>query len=152
MFSRAQTIVYWPGMSSDIEDTRNRCRTCHRNAPSHAKLPPTAPNLPTTPFQMIFADYFELIGKSFLVVGDRLSGWPEVIQVGSGTEYSGAKGLCRALRQLFATFGVPEELSSDGGPEFVAGESVDFYNRWGITHRHRHRCRSLRVVTTEEYS
>jgi hypothetical protein len=84
---------------------------------------------------MIFADYFELVGKNFLVVGDRLSGWPEVIQVGTGTKYSGAKGLCRALRQLFATFGVPEEISSDGGPEFVAGESIDFYNRWGISHR-----------------
>ena len=36
---------------------------------------------------------------------------------------------------MFATFGVPEEISSDGGPEFVARESVDFFNRWGVKHR-----------------
>ena len=38
MFSRAQASVFWPGMTSDIENARNSCRTCHRNAPSHAKL------------------------------------------------------------------------------------------------------------------
>ena len=48
---------------------------------------------------------------------------------------SGAKGLCEALRRIFATFGVPEEISSDGGPEFVAMETMDFLTRWGIRHR-----------------
>jgi len=135
MFSRAQTIVYWPGMSSDIEEARSRCRTCHRNAPSQAKLPPTAPNLPSTPFQMIFADYLQLKRKLFLITGDRLSGWTEVVKVETGKESSGAKGLCQALRELFVRFGVPEELSSDGGPEFIASETEDFLKRWGVSHR-----------------
>ena len=39
------------------------------------------------------------------------------------------------MRQLFATFGVPDEISSDGGPEFTALESKDFYHRWGTHHR-----------------
>ena len=80
MHSRAQTIVYWPGLAADLEGARDACRSCHRNAPSHAKLPPTAPEIPTTPFQMIFADYFQLKAKHYLVAGDRLSGWTEVIQ------------------------------------------------------------------------
>ena len=33
------------------------------------------------------------------------------------------------------TFGVPEEISSDGGPEFISSEAEDFYHRWGIKHR-----------------
>ena len=74
MHSRAQTIVYWPGLAADLEEARDACRSCHRNAPSHAKLPPTAPEIPTTPFQMIFADYFQLKAKHYLVAGDRLSG------------------------------------------------------------------------------
>ena len=64
-----------------------------------------------------------------------MSGWTEVVKIEAGKEYSGAKGLCRALRQVFVTFGVPEEISSVGGPEFIAGESLDFYNRWGTSHR-----------------
>ena len=118
MFSRAQGLVYWPGMIADIEDARNRCRTCHRNAPSQSKLPPTAPKLPTTPFQMIYADYFQLKGKHYLIIGDRLSGWTEVVKADPGSSSSGAKCLCEALQRVFMTFGVAEEISSDGGMEF----------------------------------
>eukprot|EP00745_Piridium_sociabile_P016043 TRINITY_DN23877_c0_g1_i13.p1 TRINITY_DN23877_c0_g1~~TRINITY_DN23877_c0_g1_i13.p1 ORF type:complete len:354 (+),score=48.69 TRINITY_DN23877_c0_g1_i13:239-1300(+) len=39
------------------------------------------------------------------------------------------------LRSFFSTFGVPEELSSDGGPEFVASATREFLDRWGVRHR-----------------
>ncbi len=135
MHSRAQTIVYWPGLAADLEEARDACRSCHRNAPSHAKLPPTAPEIPTTPFQMIFADYFQLKAKHYLVAGDRLSGWTEVVQARMDSASSGSKGLCEALRMIIARVGVPEEISSDGGPEFTSKEAADFYARWGIKHR-----------------
>ena len=135
MYSRAQMIVYWPRLAADLQEARNACRTCHINAPSYAKLPPTAPEIPTTPFQMIFADYFQLRGKHFLVIGDRLTGWTEVVQARNCTASSGSKGLCEALRMVLARFGVPEQISSDGGPEFTSKETTDFYARWGIKHR-----------------
>ena len=68
-------------------------------------------------------------------MGDRLSGWTEVLRVKDDLATAGAKGLCEALRKMFAHFGVPEELSSDGGPEFAARETTDFLNRWGVKHR-----------------
>ncbi len=34
-----------------------------------------------------------------------------------------------------ATFGVPEVLSSDGGPEFTSNLTREFLKRWGVTHR-----------------
>ena len=135
MYSRAKAIVYWPRLISDLENARNNCRSCHKNAPSHAKLPPSAPEIPTTPFQMIFADYFQLAGKHYLVIGDRLSGWTEIVQVRNVLGSTGSKGLCTALRTLFSRVGVPEEISSDGGPEFVSREMLDFFSRWGIRHR-----------------
>ena len=33
------------------------------------------------------------------------------------------------------TFGVPIEISSDGGPEFTVNETGAFFRRWGIRHR-----------------
>ena len=36
---------------------------------------------------------------------------------------------------MMVTFGVPVEISSDGGPEFIAGETNDFFKIWGIHHR-----------------
>ena len=66
---------------------------------------------------------------------DRLSGWSEVVKIKPGSGSGGAKGLCSALRRVFVTFGVPDEISTDGGLEFTAQETKDFYARWGIVHR-----------------
>ena len=69
------------------------------------------------------------------MAGDRLSGWSEIFSTPTGSAWSGARGLIACLRTLFATFGVPEELSSDGGPEFTASFTKDFLKNWGIKQR-----------------
>ena len=33
------------------------------------------------------------------------------------------------------TYGVPNEISSDGGPEFTAMETIQFLKQWGVRHR-----------------
>ena len=135
MQSRAQSIVFWPGMTLDIQETRSKCLQCNRNAPSQAPIPSEPAVPPLTPFEQIFADFFEFGGHHYLVAGDRLSGWSEIFSTPSGSAWSGARGLIGCLRSLFSTFGVPDELSSDGGPEFTAGVTRDFLNTWGVRHR-----------------
>ena len=115
--------------------TRESCIHCNRNAPSQAATPPLPNPPPSTPFDAIFADFFKYGGHQYLVVGDRLSGWVEVYQSTAGSSQAGAAGLIRHLRSFFASFGVPEELSSDGGPEFTAGATESFLQLWGIKHR-----------------
>ena len=83
----------------------------------------------------MFADFFTFGGRHYLVVGDRLSGWVEVFGSPAGTTLAGAAGLIRHLRSFFATFGVPEELSSDGDPDFSAGCTEAFFRLWGVRHR-----------------
>ena len=85
MSLRAHKAVYWRGITNDIENVRNACRTCHCNAPSQQKPPPMTPEIPQHPFEMIYADFFELQGNYYLIFGDRLSGWTEVVKVKSGT-------------------------------------------------------------------
>ena len=74
MSSRAQDSVFWPGLSLDIQKTRDSCNSCSLNAPSQPRMPPVEPCLPTIPFECIAADYFHLAGHYYLVVVDRLSG------------------------------------------------------------------------------
>ena len=47
----------------------------------------------------------------------------------------GASGLIASLKKAFTTFGIPEELASDGGPEFTASLTRAFLQNWGIHHR-----------------
>ena len=47
---------------------------------------------------------------------------------------SGAEGLVKRLRETFVTFGIPEELTSDGGPQFTAGKTQELLKAWGVWH------------------
>ena len=66
----------------------------------------------------------------FLVIVDRYSNWPIVEK-----SRDGAAGLIYSLRKVFSTFGVPEELSSDGGPQFIASITSKFLKDYGVHHR-----------------
>ena len=135
MQTRAQSIMFWPGMTVSIQDTRANCGECNRNAPSQAPLPSEPANPPSTPFEQIFGDFFEFAGRHFLIVGDRLSGWSEVFSTPTGSSWSGARGLIACLRSFIATFGAPDEIASDGGPEFTASLTTEFLRKWGIKQR-----------------
>ena len=74
-------------------------------------------------------------GYYYFAAADRISGWLEVQQIKVGTNEAAAQGLCKALRRLKIPFGVSIEISSEGGPEFKAGETKAFFNKWGIRHR-----------------
>ncbi len=135
MEQRAHSIVFWPGMTHDIHKVRSECYHCNRNAPSNSHVPSVTPDPPSTPFEKIFSDFFSLGGNHYLVIGDRLSGWTEIFSTPTGTSKSGAHGLIMCLRKLFSTFGVPQELSSDGGPEFASETTSKFLKDWDIAHR-----------------
>ena len=122
-------------MTFDIQEIRSKCSECNRNAPSNAPTPSVPATPPLTPFEQIFADFFEFGGHHYLVVGDRLSGWSEIFSTPSGSSCSGAHGLIKCLRSLFSVFGVPEELSSDGGPEFTSSVTKEFLTKWNVRHR-----------------
>ena len=65
-----------------------------------------------------------------MVAVDRYSNWP-IVKYAS----DGAKGLITALRDIFVTFGISEELTSDGGPEYTSLAVEKFLGDWGVHHR-----------------
>ena len=133
MIARAEASVFWPGITQDIHKIRDNCFRCNRNAPSHPNMPPVPPILPEYPFQSICADYFTLEGVGYLVVVDRYSNWPSVQKAGKGDANS--KKLIEEIKKHCETFGIPEELSSDGGPQFTSRETAEFMKNYGIQRR-----------------
>jgi len=135
MGARARETVFWPGMTEDIHNSRQICSPCTKIAPSQPDLPATVSLPPSTPFEQIFADFFQCAGHHYLVIGDRLSGWCDVFEAPKGTARAGAEGLISNLRGVFSRFGVPIEISSDGEPEFTASATKNFLSQWGVAHR-----------------
>lgn len=133
MEQRTCSIFYWPGMAKDIQATREGSVDCNRNVPSQAATPPLPSSPRATQFEAVFADFFDYKARHYLFIGDRLSGWVEILSSTSGTNLAGAADLVRHLHSFFATFGVPEELSR--GPEFTAKHTEDFFRFWGVRHR-----------------
>ena len=133
MKARAEATVYWPGMSAAIVQRRGQCRTCNTHSPSQPHAPPTPTNPPQYPFQQVCADYCSVSGTQYLILVDRYSGWLSVVRCGSTTE--SASDLVSCLREYFQTYGVPEELASDGGPTFLASQTQAFLKGWGVHHR-----------------
>ena len=62
----------------------------------------------------------------------RYSGWPCVSHFPPGKTTT--PHLLRVLRDLFATYGIPEEISLDGGPQFQH-TYMGFLKKWGIDSR-----------------
>lgn len=128
---RARQAVFWPGVDADIANTVRACEPCQILQPSQQQEPRLCDDNPTRPFESISADYFSVAGKAFLVIADRLSGWPVVVSCGADTT---SAATIRHFRRLFRDLGVPVRLRTDGGPQFASREFSTFLERWGVRH------------------
>ena len=131
MKALARSYVWWPGMNEQLEELAKACSGCQQNLnmPSKVSLHPW--EWATTPWQRIHIDYAgPFQGSMFLVVVDAHSKWPEVIPMKST---SSAKTI-EVLRNLFARFGIPQQIVSDNGPQFVSEEFQLFAKANGIRH------------------
>ena len=123
--------MFWPGINSDITNTIQTCESCQIFQPSQQKEPLLNDDHPTRPFESVSADIFVVGGKSFMVIVDRLSGWPVVIPcTGDTTSSTTIRFFCRYFREV----GVPLRLRTDGGPQFTSQEFWHFMDRWGVRH------------------
>lgn len=123
---------FWPGMGSQLSLRRTQCQRCNEIAPSNPKETSILPTQPTYPFQMVVTDLFHMAGRKYLVYADRFSAWTEVASTNAN---SNAKTISDIFRRYFISFGVPEELGSDGGPPFESKEISDFLEVWDTSHR-----------------
>ena len=68
MRRRANATVYWPGMSTAINNYRINCHDCQKNAPSQPAEPLILSPSPEWPFQLVCMDYFFIGDHAYLVV------------------------------------------------------------------------------------
>ena len=131
MKALARGMVWWPRMDADLESVVQQCQPCQANR----KAPPAAPlhpwEWPTKPWSRLHVDFARPFqGKTFIILVDAHSKWPEVATIPS----TSSKNAIQFLRRTFATHGLPEMLVSDNGSAFTSKELQTFTSRNGIRH------------------
>ena len=127
----ARSYMWWPGIDQEIEQLARSCSLCL--AVKHK--PPVAPlhpwEWPSRPWQRVHLDFAgPFQGSMFLVCVDAHSKWPEVHIMQSTTT---TKTL-EVLRQIFSSYGLPEQIVTDNGPQFISEEFAMFAKGNGIKH------------------
>ena len=131
MKSLARLHVWWPNLDKDIATIVQRCNDCQksRNKPQPAPLHPW--DWPKMPWQRAHIDFAgPFMGKMFLIVVDSHSKWLEVEVMSSIT----SEATIEKLRDLFARYGIPQQLVSDNGSQFTSREFAEFMKGNGIKH------------------
>ncbi|XP_065192434.1 uncharacterized protein K02A2.6-like [Sycon ciliatum] len=112
--------VWWPRMSRDAEQFAAACDICWRSRTNHSQeLQPTEV-VPV--WHKVAVDLVEIEGRHLLSLVDYGSRFPELIVL-PGTK---SQHVVMALSTIFARFGIPLELVSDNGPQFVSAEMGEF--------------------------
>ena len=132
MLARARKIIYWPGIDRDITSHALSCLKCKEISPSQQKEPLVLTPPPEYPFQQVVSDLFELEGHYYLIYADRLTGFIELAYFSGSTVSS---TIVNTFREFFHRWGVPEEISLDGGPNLASNEVKSWLKKWGVSIR-----------------
>ena len=126
---RACSAVWWPGITSQLQDKIEQCSICNKQRPI-----PVEPLLPTVfpsrLWQTLGTDLFEWRGKSFLLVVDYYSRYPEVVSLSS----TSSKEVIDKMKAMFARHGIPDEVRSDNGPQYASDIFAKFAKKYDFVH------------------
>ena len=125
---RAREVLFWPGMSLDVEQMVTNCSVCAdlaKKQPTRS-LKPTVP--PSLPWQNIGTDLFEFQGEHYLLSVCYRSKFPEV----SKMESLRSSVVVEELKRQFGVHGIPAEVVSDNGPQFSSSEFQEFAKEYGF--------------------
>ena len=118
---RAKQSVWWPGLSSQLQDVVSSCEVCHQHYSQRAEplIPSEHPQLP---WQKVGMDLFDFQGSTYLIIIDYYSHYIERAKLNRTT----AGEVVTHCKSIFARHGIPEVVVSDNGPQFAAEAFEEF--------------------------
>jgi len=128
---RISRRFFWPSMFRDVGDYCRRCSECQRTEKGNLRRVPLIPlPLMREPFERIALDIVGPLRRTrkgnqyILVICDYATRYPEAIPLRS----IDAGTVAEHLIQLFARVGIPREILSDQGTNFMSQLLKELYN------------------------
>ena len=127
---RVTQRFYWPTVSRDVAEFCRSCKTCQLDSARRVSRAPLVP-LPiiSEPFRRIAMDIVGPLPKSrsgkrfILVVCDYATRYPEAVPLRS----IDAEHIAEELVQIFSRVGIPEEILTDQGTNFMSQLLAEVY-------------------------
>ena len=116
---------YWPGLQNDVSRYCHSCDTCQRTVPRGRVTRVPLQNMPLidTPFKRVAIDLVGPItpvsdsgNRYMLSLIDYATRYPEVVPL----KFIDAESVAEALVNIFTRVGVPSEILSDQGSQFLS--------------------------------
>ncbi|XP_048619844.1 uncharacterized protein LOC125590348 [Brassica napus] len=126
---------YWPTMNADCESYVKRCDRCQRHASTIHSLTELLHTL-TAPYPFMRWG-MDIIGpmpssrqkRFILVLTDYFTKWVEAEAYASITDKKVQKFI---WKNIICRHGLPYEIVTDNGSQFISHNFKDFYDRWRI--------------------
>ena len=126
--SRARLVVYWPSMCQEINDMIAECSVCAKFRKANQREPLIPHEIPALPWQKVGADIFDFGRKTYLIIVDYFSKFPEVCLLQKGKT---AGIVIKHFKSIFSRHGIPEILIADNVP-FNSFEMKRFAREFGF--------------------
>ena len=126
---RAKLSLWWPGLSSRLEEYVNNRSHCSR-VNRLPKEPLISTPLHEFPWQHVATDLFQHGDTAYRIVVDYFSRYSEVISLASTT----SKCVIRVLKSIFARHGIPSKVASDNGPQYSSQVFTNFATAYNFAH------------------
>ena len=128
MALRAQSSMFWPGISKQIAEYIHSCAPCQTNSNSLQKEPAIPIEVPCRPWKVLGMDFFMHNNRWCLLVADYYSKFPYTLQIPSMT----FKDVISALSFCFSVLGISEEIICDNATNLTSREYKEFATNWGF--------------------
>ena len=123
----ARHSVWWLGLSKQLETLVSNCHVCcqFRSQPTE---PLIATPFPQLPWQKVGVDLFTWEGAKYLLLIDYYSRYIEVTKLPSET----SNDVIERMKSMFARRGIPQEVRSDNGPQFLSALFRKFSTEYNL--------------------
>ena len=128
--ANARTSVFWPNITTKINDMISNCSNCIDHQNSQQREPLISHDVPNSLWEKIGTDLFTLFNKDYVIAVDYYSKFMEISQIPDKESQT----VITHLKSIFSRHGIPKEVISDNGPEFSSTSFSNFAKQWDFKH------------------